>query len=288
MSESRFVIEANESNFDQVLQHSHQALVLVDFWADWCEPCKSLMPVLAQIADEYQGQVLVVKVNADENQNLTAQYGVRSLPTVKLFKQGQEVDGFMGVQPAEAIKEIINKHRVRPTEPYRQQALMMAEQGDLNGAIELMRQVLQHEPDFYEAALELAGLLLKNEQADEAQTLVDGLPEDQLDKNALNDIKGQLKLAQMQAAASGVDTSALEQRLADNAEDFAAMLELAKARIAQGLTEEGLQFYLAVMQKAPDFEEGAGKQGLIDTFELLGASNPLVKQYRRKMFSLMH
>lgn len=288
MSESRFVIEANESNFDQVLQHSHQALVLVDFWADWCQPCKSLMPVLAQIADEYQGQILVVKVNADENQNLTAQYGVRSLPTVKLFKQGQEVDSFMGVQPAEAIKEIINKHRVRPTEPYRQQALMMAEQGDLNGAIELMRQVLQHEPDFYEAALELAGLLLKNEQAEEAQVLVDTLPEDELDKNVLNDIKGQLKLAQIQAAATGVDTSALEQRLVENDQDFAAMLELAKARIAQGLTEEGLQLYLTVMQKAPDFEEGAGKQGLIETFELLGASNPLVKQYRRKMFSLMH
>lgn len=288
MSESRFVIDANESNFDQVLQHSHQALVVVDFWADWCQPCKTLMPLLAQIVDEYQGSVLMVKVNADENQNLTAQYGVRSLPTVKFFKAGQEVDSFMGVQPESTIRDMINKHRSRPTEPYRQQALMMAEQGDVTGAIELMRQVLQHEPDFHEAGLELAGMLLKNGEAPEAQTLLDSLPEDELDKAAVNDLKGQLKLVQMQEAANGTDTSALEQRLVDNADDYAAMLELAQARIAQGRSEEGLQLYLAVMQKAPEFEDGAGRKGLIETFELLGASNPLVKQYRRKMFSLMH
>ena len=288
MSDSPFIFEANAQTFAQVLQHSHQVPVLVDFWADWCEPCKMLMPVLAKLADEYQGGFVLVKVNADDNQELTAQYGVRSLPTIKLFKGGEVVDEFTGVLPEEDIRKFINKHRTRQTEPYRQQALTMQQSGDLDGAVDLMTQVLQHEPDFYEASVELVGMLLAQGKVDEADTLLQTVPEGEETAAQVKQLHADIKMARLQAEASGEDTSELEQKLADNPDDLATMLELAKVRLAQGESEAALELYLTVMKKDPAFDEGAGRQGLIDTFELLGTANPLVKTYRGKMFSLLY
>ena len=288
MSDSPFIFEANAQTFAQVLQHSHQVPVLVDFWADWCEPCKMLMPVLAKLADEYQGGFVLVKVNADENQELTAQYGVRSLPTIKLFKGGEVVDEFTGVLPEEDIRQFINKHRTRQTEPYRQQALTMQQSGDLDGAVDLMTQVLQHEPDFYEASVELVGMLLAQGKVDEADTLLQTVPEGDETAAQVKQLHADIKMARLQAEASGEDTSELEQKLADNPDDLATMLELAKVKLAQGESEAALELYLTVMKKDPAFDEGAGRQGLIDTFELLGTANPLVKTYRGKMFSLLY
>lgn len=289
MSQSPFIFEANTQNFAQVLQNSHQLPVLVDFWADWCQPCQMLMPVLAKLADEYQGAFILVKVNADENQELTAQFGVRSLPTVKLFKNGEVADEFSGVLPEEEIRKFIDKHRTRQTEPYRQQALMMQEQGDLDGAVDLMSQVMQHEPDFHEAGVELAAMLLAKGELDQAETHLNAVPEDDEATAAQRkQLAADIKMARLQEQASGEDTSELEQRLADNPDDLTTMLELAKVRIAQGDAEAGLALYLKVMQKDAAFEDGAGRQGLLDTFELLGGGNPLVKKYRIKMFSLLY
>lgn len=289
MSDSPFIFEANAQNFAQVvIQNSHQLPVLVDFWADWCQPCQMLMPVLAKLADEYQGGFILVKVNTDENQELAAQFGVRSLPTVKLFKDGEAVDEFMGALPEEEIRKFINKHRTRQTEPYRQQALAMQQAGDLDGAVDLMSQVIQHEPDFYEAALELAAMLLAQSNIDDADALLQSIPDNDETAAPLKQLKADIKLARLQNEAAGEDTSALEQKLADNPDDLATMLELAKVRLAQGNAEQALELYLTVMKKDPAFGEGAGRQGLIDTFELLGTANPLVKTYRGKMFSLLY
>lgn len=288
MSDSPFIFEANAQTFAQVLQHSHQVPVLVDFWADWCQPCKTLMPVLAKLADEYKGGFVLVKVNADENQELVAQLGVRSLPTIKLFKGGEVVDEFTGALPEEEIRKFINKHRTRQTEPYRQQALAMQQSGDLDGAVDLMTQVLQHEPDFYEASVELVGMLLAQGKVDEADALLQTVPESDETAAQVKQLQADIKMARLQAEASGEDTSELEQKLADNPDDLAIMLELAKVRLAQGDSEAALELYLTVMKKDPAFGEGAGRQGLINTFELLGTASPLVKTYRGKMFSLLY
>lgn len=288
MSDSPFIFEANAQTFAQVLQHSHQVPVLVDFWADWCEPCKVLMPVLEKLADEYQGGFVLVKVNADENQELVSQLGVRSLPTIKLFKGGKPVDEFTGVLPEEDIRKFINKHRTRQTEPYRQQALAMHQAGDLDGAVDLMAQVIQHEPDFYEASLELTGMLVTKGRLDDADALLQTVPDDGETAAQVKQLQADIKMARLQEAASGEDTSELEQKLVDNPDDLATMLELAKVKLAQGDSENALELYLTVMKKDPAFEEGAGRQGLIDTFELLGTANPLVKTYRGKMFSLLY
>ncbi|EIJ33057.1 thioredoxin [Thiothrix nivea] len=289
MADSPYIFEANPQNFQQVvLENSYQVPVLVDFWADWCQPCKTLMPLLAKLADEYQGGFILVKVNTDQHQQLAQQFGVRNLPTVKVIKEGRIVDEFMGVQPEGEIRKIINRHRVRKTEPYRQQALAMYESGDLTGAVQLMEQVVQHEPDFYEAVIELAGMLIQSERAEEAEFMLQAVPPDAIENEILSQLLAEAKKAKLQAQVVGVDTSALEQRLAENPDDLATMLELAKIRVAMDDIEGGLELYFTVHKKDSNFQDGAGKQGMLSTFELIGAKNPLVKKYRNKMFSLIY
>ncbi|MEZ5449962.1 MAG: thioredoxin [Thiolinea sp.] len=289
MADSPFIFEATTQNFaDLVLQNSYQVPVLVDFWADWCQPCQMLMPVLAKLADEYRGAFILAKVNTDQHQQLAAQFGVRSLPTVMLFKDGKPADQFMGALPEAEIRKFINKHRSRQTEPYRQQALALQEAGDLEAAIDLMTQVVQHEPDFYEAVLELTGMLLQQGELDAAETWLQSVPAEGELAEAVHQLQADLKMARLQQQASGEDSSELEQRLADNPDDLEAMLELARLRLAQGNAEAALELYLAVMKKDRSFQEDAGRQGLMNTFELLGAASPLVKKYRGKMFSLLY
>ncbi|MFZ1385985.1 MAG: thioredoxin [Thiolinea sp.] len=289
MADSPYIFEANTQNFTQlVLQSSRQVPVLVDFWADWCQPCKTLTPILTKLIDEYRGAFILVKVNTDQNQALASQLGVRSLPTVKLFKDGKIVDEFMGALPESEVRKFLNKHRTRPTEPYRQQALMLQEQGDLDGAMNLMGQVLQHEPDFHEAALDLAAMLLVSGDINQAEAMVNQVPENAVEPELIQKLRADIKLARLKEQSEGQDTSELEQRIARNPKDYAAMIELAKIRVAQGRTEEGLELYLKVMKADRSFGEDAGRQGLIASFDLLGANDPLVKKYRSKMFSLLY
>jgi putative thioredoxin len=288
MADSPYIYEAGPQNFQQLLDASHQVPVLVDFWADWCQPCKTLMPMLAKLADEYQGAFLLAKVNTDQHQQLAAEFGVRSLPTVKVFKGGKVVDEFMGALPESEVRKFINKHKMHQTEPYRQQALAMYEGGDLEGAVALMEQVVQHEPDFYEAVIELSGMLIQQGKGEAAETLLQGVPPEVIGDEAFRELLADAKRAKLQAQVVGIDTSALEQRLAENPDDLATMLELAKIRVAMDEVEAGLDLYFAVHKKDSNFQDGAGKKGMFSTFELIGAANPLVKRYRNKLFSLLY
>ena len=118
MSQTPYIYDVTSLDFEQlVLENSFHKPVLVDFWADWCAPCKALMPLLAKIAEEYQGELLLAKVNCDIEQEVVARFGVRSLPTVVLFKDGQPVDGFAGAQPESAIRAMLAPHVAEPAAP---------------------------------------------------------------------------------------------------------------------------------------------------------------------------
>ncbi len=287
MANSEHIFEANQENFNQlVIEQSGHTPVLVDFWADWCQPCQMLMPVLAKLAEEYNGAFKLVKVNSDQNQALAQQYGVRSLPTVKVFKNGDIVDEFMGVQPESVIRDLIDKHRIRQMENTRQEALQALQAGDLETAEQQLNQVIETEPDYYEAYPDLAQVLLEQNKLEAAQSILDKIPANKIDDETLENLKKAIQRKKLQEESG--DIAELEARLAQNPDDIQIMLDLAKAKVVAGDVKAGLDLYLEAIQKDREFGDDAARKGLLEAFDLFEKNDPLIKEYRARLYSLLY
>ena len=141
MSDSPYIFDATADNFQQgVIDNSHKVPVVVDFWADWCQPCKILMPLLDKLVEEYSGGFVLAKVNTEQQQQLAGEHGVRSIPTVKIYRYGQVANEFTGVQPEETIKAIIDQYIATEADELRSKALEAIASGDRNGGRSLLEQ----------------------------------------------------------------------------------------------------------------------------------------------------
>jgi len=289
MVDSAYIFEANSENFHElVIEKSQETLVLVDFWADWCQPCQMLMPVLTKMVEQGAGAFVLVKVNSDENQELSAQFGVRSLPTVKLFKNGEIVDEFMGVQPEPAIQAILDKHRVRQGEGQRQLALQQFHEGDFESAEQNLRLVLDAEPDFHDAAFDLACVMVEAGKYDDADIILQGI-KGSVDESKLESLQKQIQRGRMQQESGDIES--LKQQVADNPDDMQAMLDLAKAYVISGdeaSIKAGMDLYLDAIKKDRSFGDDAARKGLLQCFDLFDKDNPLIKEYRAKLYSALY
>ncbi len=287
MSDSPYAFNVSADNFDTyVIQNSQQVPVLVDFWADWCAPCKMLMPVLGKLAEEYQGKFLLAKVNSDEQQELSAKYGVRSLPTVMVFRNGEIVDQFMGAQPESVVRELLERHIERESDKQRSEAMTLLQAGDSDAAERLLREALANDPENHRVVLDLAGLLIDRQNFDEAESLLQDLPVDKRDDETVRQLLSQLQLAR--STANAPDETILRQRIEANEDDLEARYQLAMQRIAGGEHEEGLELLMSVLRKDLNYADGAARQAVLDTFELLGNSGELVSRYRRQLATLLY
>lgn len=287
MNSSPFVIEAGSDNFDTaVLEKSRHTLVGVDFWAAWCAPCRVLMPLLQKLAGEYQGKFLLAKVNSDEQPELTNRWGVRSLPTVKLFKDGQAVDEFMGAQPESVIRAILEKYLPRESDALRDKAHAALQDGDTAQALQLLQQALAADPDHLPVKLDLAAALMQSGKAMEAEKILDELPLQQREEPATRQLVAQLGFAR--AAQHAPDLKILQQRIDAGPADLQARYDLGALLILKEDFSAALEQFLEIMKRDRHFENDIGRRSLLAAFELLGADHALVQQYRRKMAPLLH
>lgn len=268
-----------------VIEESFRRPVLVDFWADWCAPCKMLMPVLAKLIDEYGGKVRLAKVNSDEQQGLASRFGVRSLPTVMCFRHGEPVDQFMGVQPESAIRAIIEKHVERPSDRIRAQALARLESGDADGAVADLHAAVASDPDHHVLKVDLARALLAAGDAEAAEAQLKLLPMDVHEQEAVKQLLARLVFAK---TLNGADLASLERAASDNPDDPQALERLAAACMVAGRSQEALDLYLRLMQRHRSYGNNAGHKGMLAAFEVLGPRHELVTEYRRKMVSLLY
>jgi len=290
MSDSPFIQEVNLENFMQVVVEGSKTVpVLVDFWADWCQPCHMLMPILAKLADEYQGAFILAKVDTEANREIATQLGIRSLPTVKLFVDGQPVAEFMGALPESEVRAFLDKHveAVKREEPASllEQAMAMVDAGDTQAANQLINSELEINPDNADAWLALAQLALGNGEYDKVGTALDKLPAEQRNKPEAARIAGLLKFGEI--ADHDVDFDALQQRIDSDAIDSEERYQFAIHCLLRGSAEQALQQLLTLLQSEPDWNDGEAKKSLIAVFDVLG-TDPLVSRYRRKMFNLLH
>lgn len=267
------VKDIDEQSFGQdVLQQSHQVPVVVDFWAEWCGPCKVLGPALERVAEACQGAFELVKVDVDANPALARQFGVQGIPTVIAFRDGNPVSRFTGALPEAAIGQWVEQ--ILPTELDKlvDQARDFVLEDNEAAAETLFRQALDQVPDHPEAGTGLAALLIARGETDEALILLGRLP-----RSAEVE---RLEATARVARNGSVDISDLEARLAADPADGAARLELGQALAANGEHEAALDHLLEVVRLRGE-HRNAARQAMVDVFGILGDGHPLTTEYRR-------
>jgi putative thioredoxin len=283
MSELPHVFDATTETFEaDVLQKSLQTPVLVDFWATWCEPCKTLGPMLEKLATEYNGAFELAKVDVDKEQQIAAAFQIRSVPTVFLVKGGQLVDGFPGALPEGQLREFLTQHGISPAEPPAE----VAEPAPLDpqARVDVLRAAVVAEPDKEELKLDLALALLQTGATAEASALIDALPANLSTDDRAVRARARLDFASALQDAPAAET--LEARIAADGGDLAARHLRGVQLLLGGQDEAALEQFLAMLKQDPTYDTGLPRKLLIDAFKVIDDA-VLVGRYRRSMAALL-
>ncbi|MEX0825283.1 MAG: thioredoxin [Acidimicrobiia bacterium] len=258
----------------EVLQRSEEVPVVVDFWAEWCGPCKTLGPTLEKVAEAHRGAFELVKIDVDANQALAAQFGIKSIPTVMAFKNGKPVGQFMGAIPETQVRQWVDT--LLPTEEDRMvdRARDLVLDGDETAAETILRDVVARVPGHEEGATALASMLIARGDTEEALIVLGRLPR-------TAEVE-RLEAAARVTAAQEIDLTAIERRLAADPDDQSALLELGQALAARGEYEPALDRLLEVVKAGGDLRDPA-RQAMVDVFGILGADHPVAVSYRRAL-----
>lgn len=279
------VFDATADRFQaDVLQRSLEVPVLVDFWATWCGPCRTLGPMLEKLAAEYNGAFVLAKVDVDREQQLAAAFQVRSVPTVFLVKDGQLVDGFPGALPEGQLREFLRAHGIEPAAAAEPEAPAAPASVDPHADVVRLRGEVAAAPDDDALKLDLALALLRTGANAEVEQILDGLP-----ANLATDDRAERARAHLRLSAAAKDAppaDVLEAALAADAGDLRARHLLGVQRLLQGRHEDGLEHLLELLRRDRAWEDALARRTLIDAFRVLDDED-LVGRYRRRMSSLL-
>ncbi len=285
-AELETVVTVTEENAQQVLiEESKIRPVLIDFWADWCGPCKNLMPVLEKLAEEFKGKFLLAKINADEQQMITAQFGVRSLPTVMLMQDGQPVDGFTGAQPEQEVRKFLEKYLPSATDELLEEANHLISSDDYSSALTLLSQAYKDDDANAQIALTYAGVLLHLKRLDDAAAVLEKIK--LADQDAVYEqLMSQLELAQ--EAGKAPELTELEKQLAKDPDNADLQFKLALQYSQHEFHKEALELLFPLLQKNLNYGEGEGKKIFMDILAVLGKGDPVAVEYQRKLYTLLY
>jgi putative thioredoxin len=272
-----------------VIEPSKQVPVLVDFWADWCGPCKQLTPVIEKVVRSYAGRVRLVKMNIDQHPTIPGQLGVQKLPTVMGFRDGRPVDGFMGVQPESAIKTFIDRMLGEDAAGDLAAALAAGdeayEEGDLQGAAEIYASILEENREEPGALAGLARCYLKTGDIERAEQTIGLVPPDKRKAAPVVAVLAAIELARKAAGAG--DTAELEAKVAANPADHQARIDLAAALAARGDKAAAIDHLLESFRRDRNWNEQAARKQLVQFFEAWGPKDAATIDGRRKLSSLL-
>ena len=282
--DSPHVLDVTSASFEhEVLEASREVPVIVDFWAPWCGPCRTLGPMLEALAAEYQGRFRLAKVNSDENPELSQLFGIRSIPDVRAFRDGQQVDQFMGVLPERQLRAFIENVAPAPAEAARLRAAELRAAGDAAGATAALREAVAFDPVHELARIDLAELLLEAGHADEAARQLEGIRQN---------IDWDARVASLQRgigyARSGGNEDELAARVAASPADLDARLALAGALAARKAWREAMDELLEIIRRDKSWRDGEARKQMLAMFDLASAYPALVSEYRRKLASALN
>lgn len=279
------IIDINETNMHQMLEQSMTVPVMFYFWSERSQHCLQLEPILNKLATEYAGQFILAKVDCDTEQAIAQQFGLRSIPAVYLFKDGQPVDGFQGPQPEETIRELLAKVLPDETELKLAEATRLMQEGEAIDALPLLKDAWQLSGQRSDIAMMLAEAQIQLNRSDDAETVLATIPLQDKDSRYQSLIA---QIALLKQAADTPEIQQLQQQLQQEPENAELAVKLSLQLHQVGRNEEALELLLSHLKKDLGTANGTARKTLMDILAALGTGDALAAKYRRQLYSLLY
>ncbi|MGZ8465482.1 MAG: thioredoxin [Candidatus Binatia bacterium] len=281
---SQWTIDVNEETFEAaVLERSTEVPVLVDFWAEWCGPCKALGPVLEKLADEYAGGFVLAKLNVDENPNLAGMFGIQGIPAVKLFRDGELASEFTGALPEPMLREFLTKYLPTANDKEAQAAVALEAEGKLAEAKAAYEAILAADANHGQALWGMARMAMNGGDNAAALEFLD-----RISIVADERKEAERMIARLNLQAGGAQNEAvLREKIAADPNNIEARFDLAQTLAGVEKYDEALSEFLQVVKADRKFKDDGARKAMIQIFEVLGSDDPLTDRYRSELAAVL-
>ncbi len=287
MSSEDLIYDVAPGRFEErVIAASRARTVVVDFWAEWCAPCRALGPVLEDVVRSHGGRAALARVNVDQHQDVAARYGIRGIPAVHVFRDGQVVGQFVGALPRAEVERILGAALPSVADELAEEGSRLAGENRVEQAEERFRRALQERPDHAGALLALGTLVLEAGRTDEARELLSRIEENAPEHDAARDALARIEFAETCQANGGLE--ACRERAEATPDDLDARHSLACCLAADGQYGEALEEFLLILGANREYREGAAREAMVRIFSLVGPQGELAKAYRRKLAGVLY